>query len=142
MVQQPKGRIRAFSAFHRGWYKLTRGKIFKKFRGAPVVLLTTTGRKTGEQRTWPLMTVKDGTSYLFAASNGGHHEHPGWYHNLVADPNVSVREGSRTTQGRARVTTGEERERLYQRFVDVYSTYADYAKATDREIPVVVVEPV
>jgi F420H(2)-dependent quinone reductase len=142
MVQQPKGRIRAFSALHRGWYKLTRGKIGSKFRGAPVVLLTTTGRKTGEKRTWPLLTIKDGDSFLFAGSNGGHDEHPGWYHNLLADPKVSVRQGSREIEGRARVTAGEERERLYQKFVDVYATYADYAKATDREIPVVVVEPV
>ncbi len=142
MVQQPKGFIRFFSVLNRGFYKLTGGRVASKFHGAPVVLLTTKGRKSGKERTWPLLTIKQGDSYLFAGSNGGHHEHPHWYHNLVADPSVTVRERKKTINGRARVTTGAEREELYQKFVDVYSTYADYAKATEREIPVVVVEPV
>ncbi len=141
MVQQPKGVIRAFSALNRGWYKLTGGRFGATFHGAPLVLLTTTGRKTGKERTWPLLTLKEGDAYLFAASFGGHDQHPAWYLNLVANPEVSVREGKRTVRGRARVASGPERERLYQKFVDVYSTYGDYAKATDREIPVVVVEP-
>jgi deazaflavin-dependent oxidoreductase (nitroreductase family) len=142
MVQQPKGFIRFFSALNRGWYKITGGRIGGKFHGAPVVLLTTTGRKTGKERTWPLLALKEGDAFVFAASFGGHDQHPAWYLNLVANPDVSVREGKRTVRGRARVTSGSEREQLYQKFVDVYSTYGDYAKATDREIPVVVVEPV
>ncbi len=141
MVQAPKGFIRFFSALNRGWYKLTGGRLGAKFHGAPVVLLTTKGRKTGKERTWPLLTVKQGSSYVFAGSFGGHAQHPAWYLNLVADSSVSVREGRRTIHGRARVATGAEREQLYQRFVDIYSTYRDYAKATEREIPVVVVEP-
>jgi deazaflavin-dependent oxidoreductase (nitroreductase family) len=142
MVRQPKGRIRFFSALNRGFYRLTRGKILNTFRGAPVVLLTTKGRKTGKARTWPLLTVKEGESYAFAGSFGGHDQHPGWYHNLVADPNVTVHDEGREVRGRARVVTGPERDRLYRQFVDVYSTYAAYAQATDREIPVVVVDPV
>ena len=142
MVQQSRGVIRFFSRLNRGWYKLTRGRIGGKFHGAPLVLLTTTGRKTGKERTWPVLAMPQGDGYLFAASNGGHDQHPAWYLNLVADPNVSVQHGSRTMKGRARVTTGVEREQLYQKFVDVYSTYGDYAKATPREIPVVVVDPV
>lgn len=142
MVQQPKGFIRFFSALNRGWYKLTGGRIGGKFHGAPLVLLTTTGRKTGKERTWPLLTLKEGDAYLFAASFGGHDQHPAWYLNLVANPEVSVREGKRTVRGRARVTAGAEREQVYQKFVDVYATYGDYANATDREIPVVVVDPV
>jgi len=142
MVQQPKGFIRFFSALNRGWYQLTGGRIGSTFHGVPVVLLTTKGRKTGKERTWPLLSIKQGDAFVFVGSNGGHHEHPGWYHNLVADPNVSVRARNRTIVGRARVATGAEREQLYQQFVDVYDTYADYAKATDREIPVVVVEAV
>jgi len=140
MVQQPKGFIRFFSVLNRGWYKLTGGRIASKFHGAPVVLLTTTGRKTGKERTWPLLTLKEGDAYLFAASFGGHDQHPGWYLNLVANPEVTVQDRGRTVRGRARVTTDPERAELYQRFVDVYSTYGDYAQATDREIPVVVVE--
>jgi len=105
------------------------------------VLLTATGRTTGKERTWPLLSIKQGDSYLFAASHGGHDEHPAWYLNLAANPDVSVQAGSTTVRGRARVATGAEREQLYQRFVDVYSTYGNYAKATNREIPVVVVDP-
>ena len=142
MVQQPKGFIRFFSVLNRGWYQLTGGRIGAKFHGAPLVLLTTTGRKTGKERTWPLLSIKQGDSYLFAASFGGHDQNPAWYLNLAANPDVSVRDGNRTLNGRARVTTGAEREQLYQKFVDVYSTYGDYAKATTREIPVVVVDPV
>ena len=142
MVQQPKGFIRFFSVLNRGWYKLTGGRIGGKFHGAPLVLLTTTGRKTGKERTWPLLSIKQGDSYLFAASFGGHDEHPAWYQNLAAKPEVSVQDGARTLHGRARITTGAEREQLYQKFIDVYSTYGDYAKATKREIPVVVVDPV
>jgi deazaflavin-dependent oxidoreductase (nitroreductase family) len=142
MVQQPKAFIRFFSALNRWWYKATGGRIASKFHGAPVVLLTTTGRKTGKDRTWPLLTIKQDDAYTFVGSFGGHDEHPGWYLNLVADPNVTVRDRNRVIHGRARVTTGAEREQLYQRFVDVYKAYGDYASATDREIPVVVVEPV
>src|SRR5947209_20038946 len=92
MVQQPKGFIRFFSALNRGWYKLTGGRIANKFRGAPVVLLTTTGRKTGKARTWPLLTIKQGDAYTFAASFAGHDEHPAWYLNLVANPDVTLRD--------------------------------------------------
>lgn len=142
MVQRPKGFIRFFSVLNRGWYKLTGGRIASKFHGAPIVLLTTKGRKTGKERTWPLLAVKHGDGYVFAGSNGGHDEHPGWYLNLVADPNVSVRDRKKAIEGRARVTSGAERDELYQKFVEVYDVYGDYAKATEREIPVVVVEPV
>ena len=142
MVQQPKAFIRFFSVLNRGWYKLTGGRVAAKFHGAPVVLLTTKGRKTGKERTWPLLTIQQGDAYTFAGSFAGHDQHPSWYLNLVANPEVTVRDGKRTIRGRARVTTGAEREQLYQRFVDVYKTYGDYAKATEREIPVVVVEPV
>jgi deazaflavin-dependent oxidoreductase (nitroreductase family) len=142
MVQQPKWFIRFFSAVHRGWYRLTGGRVGAKFHGAPSVLLTTKGRKTGKERTWPLLAVREDDAYVLTASYGGHDQHPGWYLNLVANPDVTVRDGKRTIRGRARVAGGAERDQLYQRFVDVYSTYGDYAKATEREIPVVIVEPV
>jgi deazaflavin-dependent oxidoreductase (nitroreductase family) len=115
--------------------------VISKFRGAPVVLLTTSGRKSGKVRTRPLLTVKQGDAYAFAASNGGHDQHPGWYLNLVANPEVTVTDRGRKVRGRARVATEPERSDLYQRFVEVLSAYGDYAKATEREIPVVLVEP-
>jgi F420H(2)-dependent quinone reductase len=141
MVQQPKGFIRFFSVLNRWWYRATGGRIANKFHGAPVVLLTTKGRKTGKERTWPLLTIKQGDAYTFVGSFGGHDTHPAWYLNLVANPDVTVQEKNRVMHGHARVATGSERDQLYQRFVDVYKTYGDYAKATTRQIPVVVVEP-
>ncbi len=142
LVRLPKPIIHSFSAINRGWYKLTGGRVGGKFRGAPLVLLTTTGRKTGKSRTCPLLAVKDGDSFVLTASHGGHDDHPGWYLNLLANPDVIVQDGDRKVRGRARVTTDPERGQLYQRFVEVMATYGEYAKATDREIPVVVVEPV
>ena len=134
--------IRVFSAMNRGWYQLTGGRVGGKFRGAPLVLLTTTGRKTGKPRTWPLLAVKDGDRFVLTASHGGHDDHPGWYLNLLANPDVTVQDRGQKIRGRARVTSEPERGQLYQRFVDVMATYGEYAKATDREIPVVIVEPV
>lgn len=141
MIQNPRWLIAGFSGLHKGWYRLTGGKIGGTFHGAPLVLLTTTGRKSGEERTWPLLALRDGDAYLFAASNSGHDRHPAWYLNLEANPGVQVRDGGTTLQGRARIATGEERAEKYRRFVDVFETYAKYEAATERQIPVVVVEP-
>ncbi len=134
--------IRGFSALHRLGYKLSGGRLGNKFRGAPAVLLTTTGRKTGKERTWPLLALRKGDAYVLAASNSGHDRHPSWYLNLQANPEVMIKDGQRTVKGRARTVTGPERDQLYAQFVDVLETYDDYAKATTREIPVVLVEPV
>jgi F420H(2)-dependent quinone reductase len=141
LVRLPKPLIRFYSGLHTGWAKATRGRVISKFRGAPVVLLTTSGRKSGKDRTRPLLTIKQNNAYAFAASNGGHDQHPGWYLNLLANPEVTVTDRGRKIRGRARIATEPERSDLYQRFVDVLASYGDYAKATEREIPVVVVEP-
>lgn len=141
LVQQPKAMIRGFSALHRGWLKLTRGRLGNRFRGAPIVLLATTGRKTGKERTWPLLTLRDGDAYVFAASNGGHDQQPAWYLNLEANPDVTIKDKGATVVGRARITSGSERASWYARFVETYKAYGDYAEATEREIPIVIVEP-
>lgn len=141
LVQQPKSMIRRFSALHRGWLRLTGGRLGNKFRGAPIVLLTTKGRKTGKERTWPLLTLREGDGYVFAASNGGHDQHPGWYLNLEANPDVTIKDNSTTAAGRARITSGAERAGWYAKFVETYKAYGDYAEATEREIPIVIVEP-
>ncbi|GMU79473.1 MAG: hypothetical protein AMXMBFR46_22640 [Acidimicrobiia bacterium] len=78
---------------------------------------------------------------MVAASNGGHDHHPAWYLNLLADPDATVTDGRRTVPVRARVAEGAERDEQYQRFVDYLGVYADYARATTREIPVVFLEP-
>jgi F420H(2)-dependent quinone reductase len=140
-VQTPPWFMRGFSAMHRGLLRLSHGRLGNEFRGAPVVLLTTTGRKTGKPRAWPLLAVRDGDKYVFAGSNSGHDRHPAWYLNLTADPAVTIEDRGRTLRGKARVVTGDEREGYYRRFVEVYPTYGQYAEATDREIPIVVVDP-
>jgi deazaflavin-dependent oxidoreductase (nitroreductase family) len=141
LVQAPPLLTKSFSALHRFWYRASGGRLGGSFHGAPAVLLTTTGAKTGKERTWPLIALEVGDGYAFAASNGGHDRHPAWYVNLSANPTVTVQLGRRTLHGRARDATGAERDALWARFVEVYSGYADYASATTRRIPVVVVEP-
>lgn len=140
-IKSPRWFLTTFSGLHKGWYRLTGGRLGRTFHGAPLVLLTTTGRKSGEERTWPLLALRDGDAYLFAASNSGHDHHPAWYLNLEANPAVTVRDGGTTLHGHARITTGSERTEKYQRFIDVFDNYAKYEQATERQIPVVVVEP-
>jgi deazaflavin-dependent oxidoreductase (nitroreductase family) len=141
LVQTPHWFAWFFSTLHRGAYRLSGGRLGTRFRGEPAILLTTTGRRTGEPRTWPLLALREGDAYIVAASNGGHDRHPAWYLNLEADPEVTIQDGKRTVPGRARVTTGAERTRLYDRFVETMATYRDYEEATDRPIPVVVIAP-
>ena len=141
LVRLPKPVIRGFSAMHRVAVKATGGRVATKFRGAPSVLLTTTGRKTGKKRTWPLLGIPVGDGYALAASNGGHDRHPAWYLNLQADPAVELQVGRTTIHGKARTATPAERAELYPKFVDVFSGYRDYEQATERHIPVVIVEP-
>ncbi|MGI9647100.1 MAG: nitroreductase family deazaflavin-dependent oxidoreductase [Acidimicrobiia bacterium] len=122
---------------HARWYQATGGR----FAGKHLLLLTTTGRKTGRARTVPLRAVEDGDNLLVAGSVGGAPNHPGWYYNLVADPAVSVQVGKKVEGRTARVTEGEERDRLWQMFVDADKRFASYESKTDRVIPVVVLEP-
>ena len=122
--------------------QISGGRALTSHKGEPMILLTTTGRKTGKPRTWPLTGLRTGAGWAVAGSNGGHDHHPAWYLNLVADPNATVTEGRRTVPVRARIAEGAERDAQYQRFVDYLPGYADYAAATTRTIPVVFLEPV
>ena len=108
----------------------------------PSLLLTTTGRKSGEKFIFPLYYGKAGDSYIVVASKGGAPRHPGWYRNLLADPEVEVQVGTAKMKARARTATGEERARLWQEALKFWPPYADYQKKTEREIPVVVLDPV
>jgi F420H(2)-dependent quinone reductase len=109
----------------------------------PSLLLTTTGRKSGEKYLFPLFYGTDGNSYFVIASKGGAPEHPGWYRNILADAKVGVQVGTKKMQAVARTATGDERARLWKQAVGFFSPYADYeVKAGDREIPVVVLDPV
>ena len=134
--------VRALSSLHRTLVRWSGGRFLTGYKGEPMILLTTTGRKTGQARTWPLTGLRTGDGWAVAASNGGHDHHPAWYLNLVADPDATVQEGRRTVAVRARVTAGEERDALYARFRDYLSNYVAYEEATDRVIPVVLLEPV
>ena len=108
----------------------------------PSLLLTTTGRKSGERYIFPLFYGETGDSVFIVASKGGAPEHPGWYKNLLANPEVEVQVGTRKFKARARTTSGAERARLWQESLKFWPPYADYAKKTDREIPVVVLDPI
>lgn len=111
--------------------------------GLPVIIVTNRGRKTGAIRKTPLMRVADGKNYVLIASKGGAPEHPVWYYNLKANPDVEIRDKTEVYKMRVReVNDAAERERLWKLAVDAYPPYEDYQKKTDRLIPVFVAEPV
>jgi deazaflavin-dependent oxidoreductase (nitroreductase family) len=127
-----------FGAEHVRVYRETGGERGYDWRGTTILLLTTRGRKSGEQRTTPLIHRTDGDRWVIVASKGGAPEHPGWYENLLADPDASIEVKDETIPVRASTAEGEERSRLWSLMVEVWPAYDDYQKNTDREIPVVV----
>jgi deazaflavin-dependent oxidoreductase (nitroreductase family) len=116
------------------------GTVGGPFAGAPMLLLTTTGAKSGTLRTTPLVYLSDGGRFIVIASKGGAPTHPAWYHNLVAHPDVTVEVGSETLPVRAAVLSGEERDRLYARQAGLRPAFAEYQAKTTRRIPVVALE--
>ena len=130
-----------FGEEHVRVYRETGGEVGHIWReGSTILLLTTKGRKTGEPRTTPLIYAEDGDRYVIVASKGGAPDHPGWYRNLEQDPNVELQVKDEVFAARARTAEGEERERLWRKANEVWPHYDEYAKKTDREIPVVVLE--
>jgi proline iminopeptidase len=109
----------------------------------PTLLLTTTGRKSGEQFLFPLIYGTAGKSYVVIASKGGAPDHPGWYKNLVAHPAVELQVGDKHLRANARTVGGDERARLWRDMAALFPPYDKYQeKAPHREIPVVVLDPV
>jgi deazaflavin-dependent oxidoreductase (nitroreductase family) len=108
----------------------------------PALLLTTTGRKSGEKFIFPLFYGETGDGYFVVASKGGAPEHPGWYRNILANSEVEVQVGTKKVKARARTATGAERARLWEKSLEFWPPYADYQTKTEREIPVVVLDPV
>jgi deazaflavin-dependent oxidoreductase (nitroreductase family) len=109
----------------------------------PSLLLTTTGRKSGAKYIFPLFYGDDGDSYIIVASKGGAPQHPQWYLNIQANPEVDVQVGTKKLRARARTVSGEERARLWEKALEFWPPYADYAlKTGGREIPVVLLEPI
>ena len=127
---------------HASVFRSTGGRIGGRMVGSPVLLLVTTGRKSGRRRTTPLLYLGDGGRYVIVASNGGAAKHPVWWLNLRADPEATVEVGGRKTRVRATEARGAEKARLWKELVRMYPSYENYQGRTDREIPVVLLDPI
>lgn len=133
---------RAFNAFHRSLLRASGGRIGGRAFGMPVVMLTTTGRKTGKRRTTMLTSpVREGDRVVLVASYGGDDRHPTWFLNLQANPDVEITMAGHRRAMRARVATGAEKGELWPEIVDAYKGYGQYQTRTARDIPVVLLEP-
>lgn len=127
-------------AKHINTYVESGGEKGHQYRGLPTALLTTRGRKSGKLRRTALIYGQDGDRYLLVGSLGGAPNHPLWYLNLVADPEVRLQVGAEEFAGRARTATPEEKPALWRLMADIYPEYEKYQARTDREIPVVIIE--
>jgi deazaflavin-dependent oxidoreductase (nitroreductase family) len=116
------------------------GKVGGQFAGSPMVLLTTTGAKSGQRRVSPMLYLQDGDRLVVFASKAGAPTNPDWYHNLVAHPDVTVEVGTDTYDATATVLHGEERDRLYDKQAELYPNFREYQEKTTRVIPVVALE--
>jgi len=123
-------------------FRANDGKVSGPFANAPLILVTHTGAKTGTKRTSPLVFTRDGDRIVLIASKGGAPTHPHWYLNMTANPQVTVELPGETFEARVTEVTGEERDRLYAAQAAQMPNFDDYAKATDRKIPVLVLERV
>ena len=143
---RPYGRVIAtaqkwVARLHTSLFRATAGRVGGRIVNSPVLLLNAAGRKTGRQRTTPLLYLRDGDRYVTVASNGGTREHPVWWLNLKANPDATVEIGGRRVRVRAEEAGPEEKARLWPRLVEMYPGYESYQRTTDREIPVVVLHP-
>nr|WP_067563474.1 nitroreductase family deazaflavin-dependent oxidoreductase [Nocardia acidivorans] len=121
-------------------FRANGGRVGGPFEGRTnMVLITTTGAKSGREITNPLVYVPDGERIAIIASNGGADKHPAWYHNLRANPQLTVELGNETYTGKAEFVTGAERAELYERMVEIMPQFDEYRRKTTREIPVAVV---
>jgi deazaflavin-dependent oxidoreductase (nitroreductase family) len=130
--------IRAMGRSHRAVYRLTGGHLLGRVAGMPVLLLTTTGRRSGRARTTPLTYFEAGEDIVVVASNGGEDRPPAWWLNLGAQPEAAITIGSDTHPVTARTATDEEHERLWPMITAAHAGYAAYARRTSRPIPLVV----
>jgi F420H(2)-dependent quinone reductase len=134
--------LRRLMGGHAAVYRATGGLIGHRFPGAPPsLLLDHVGARSGVLRTSPLVYTVDGENLILVASKGGHPKNPAWYHNLLANPDTTIQVGSARRAVRARVADPEERKRLWPMVVTTYSGYEGYRRRTEREIPLVILEP-
>jgi deazaflavin-dependent oxidoreductase (nitroreductase family) len=130
-----------FGAEHVRAYRETDGELGHDWkRGTSILLLTTTGRRSGERRTTPLIYGRSGDAYLVVASKGGSPEPPDWFQNLSEQPEVEVQVLGDRFRSRARTATPEEKPAMWEQMVGHWPPYEEYQQRTDREIPVVVLE--
>jgi deazaflavin-dependent oxidoreductase (nitroreductase family) len=122
-------------------FRANRGRVGGNFEGAPLLLLHTTGARSGKERVNPVMYQDLGGPVAVFGSKGGADVHPDWYHNLVANPDVTAEIGTETRRFRARVAAADERTPIWEKQKADYPGFADYEANTDREIPVVILEP-
>lgn len=121
-------------------FRANGGKVGGFWEGKPLLLLTTTGAKSGQRRTSPMMYLRDDDRLLVFASKRGAPTNPDWYHNLVAHPEVTVEVGTETYEASAKVLNGEERDRLYARQAELYPQFGEYQASATRKIPVIALE--
>jgi len=122
-------------------FRANAGKVGGPFEGAPMLLLHSTGARSGAERVNPVVYQRDGDRLVVFASKGGADTNPAWLHNLRANPEATIEVGTATADVRARVAEGAERERLWTRQKELMPGFADYERKTSRQIPVVVLEP-
>lgn len=136
------GLFRFWTGVHRTIFVATQGRVLGHTAGMPVVMLTTTGRRSGKPRQTMLTSpVQNGDSLVLVASYGGDNRHPAWFLNLRDNPEVTATTRGKTRKMRARVASAEEKDELWPRVVAAYRGYGQYKKRTDRDIPLVVLEP-
>jgi deazaflavin-dependent oxidoreductase (nitroreductase family) len=140
-IVMPAGALRAWGKLNVPIYRATRGRLMNKVGRAPVMLLTSTGRRSGQPRTAPVLYLADGERLIVVSSNGGNNHAPGWSYNLKANPDAEVEIGGEHRQVRARVAEGEERAGLWRRMNEQYAGFEQYDETTSREIAVFVLEP-
>ena len=126
---------------HRFVYRVSGGRVGAAYGGAPVLLLITTGRRSGEPRPVTLTYFEDGERLVVIASNAGEDRHPAWWLNLKEHPDATVQIGATTTRVRAVEARGEERERLWAELIRRDPAYEEYRQRTDRQIPVALLQP-
>jgi F420H(2)-dependent quinone reductase len=142
LVERSWPLLRRLTDVHVLAYRASHGLIGHRFPGAPrMLLLDHVGAKSGTRRTSALLYMRDGENVVLVASKGGHPRNPAWFHNLMANPETTVQIGSARRAVRARVAKPAERKRLWPKVVKTYSAYGDYQRRTEREIPLVILEP-
>jgi deazaflavin-dependent oxidoreductase (nitroreductase family) len=133
--------FRATNRIHIFVYRLTAGRFAGRVQGLTILLLTTNGRRSGNERTVPLGAFEDGGAYIVTASNAGSDVHPSWFFNLRSDSLVRIQVGARSTNARAHILEGTERARLWSHLVSLSPGYRRYERSTRRVIPLVALRP-